>query len=235
MVIYLDESGSLMKNNGKYFVVGSYTIGDPKRIGNAFKKWKITKFPRKVRVQPEVKFNDPHITDDLRTRTLQFLAKQDIRIFYTFLKIANIPSEYREKSGLLYTEMVSETVELYLPNTESDFRIFRDQRILKGIKLSQFNDYLLTRLLPKLPSKSVIQIQAMDSTTSPQIQVIDWVCGAIARYHEQKPRGEECFNILRNNIVKQKELFSDYWTKKWSGSANSGVPKLKTSVPLVRT
>ena len=106
---------------------------------------------------------------------------------------------------------------------------------MKGIVVSEFNNRLKDRLLPGLPNKITIQIQAMDSTMNPQIQVADWVCGAIARYHEQKPRGEECFNILRNNIVKQKELFSDYWTKKWSGSANSGVPKLKTSVPLVRT
>mgnify|MGYP001571681625 CR=1 FL=1 len=155
MNIYLDESGSLSRNNGNYFIVGSYTIGDPQRIGNAFRKWQK--------------------------------------------------------------------------------RIFRDQRILKGIVVSEFNNRLKDRLLPGLPNKITIQIQAMDSTTNPQIQVADWVCGAIARYHEQKPRGEECFNILRNNIVKQKELFSDYWTKKWSGSANSGVPKLKTSVPLVRT
>lgn len=235
MNVYLDESGSLTKNNGKYFIVASYTIGDPHRIGNAFRKWQRSKFPRKIRVQPEVKFNDPHIDDDLRVRTLSFLARQDIRIFYTFLSIKNIPIEYREKSGQLYTEMVSETIELYLPSPEADFRVFRDQRILKGVNISEFNNYLRNRLLPKLPAKILIQIQAMDSTTSSQIQVADWICGALARHHEQKPRGEEFYNILKNNIVKQSELFSDYWTKKWSGSANSGVPKLKTSVPLVNT
>jgi hypothetical protein len=46
---------------------------------------------------------------------------------------------------------------------------------------------------------------------------------------------DESGNLSKNNIVKQTELFSDYWTKKWSGGANRDVPKLKTSVPLVRT
>lgn len=220
MYIYLDESGNLTKDSGKYFIVGSYSVGDPKRIANAIRKWQKSKFPRKVKVQPEVKFNDPHLDDKLRQRTLKFLAKQDIRIFYTYLKVTNIPEQYRSKdgkfkTGLLYTEIVAETLELYLPITETEFRVFRDQRILKGVILSEFNDHLTARLLPQLPTKTLIQIQAMDSTTSPQIQVADWICGALARYHERKPLADEFYNILKNNIVKEKELFSDYWTKKW--------------------
>lgn len=221
MHIYLDESGNLTRTDGKYFIVASYTVGDSRRIAKAFRKWQRSKFPRKVRVQPEVKFNDPHLDDKLKTNTLKFFAKQDIRIFYTYLKVRNIPEKYRSKegrikTGLLYTEIVGETLELYLPISELEFRVFRDQRILKGVVLSEFNDHLTARLLPKLSVKTLIQIQAMDSTTSAQIQVADWVCGALARYHEEKQSGEEFYNILKNNIVKEKELFSDYWTKKWN-------------------
>lgn len=136
------------------------------------------------------------------------------------MKVKNIPETYRGKAdsiktGLLYTEIVGSTLELYLPVTESEFRVFRDQRILKGVVLKDFNEVLTTRLLPQLPAKVILQIQAMDSTSSPQIQVADWVCGALARYHEGKKNGEEFFNILKNNIISSKELFSDYWTKKW--------------------
>jgi len=218
--IYLDESGNLTKKNGQYFVVGSFTVGDPKRIANAFKKWQKSKFPKQLRSQPEVKFNDSHLNDDLRLKTLKFLAKQDIRIFYTYLKIINIPTEYfvkedNIKTGLLYTEIVGETLESYLPITEPEFRIFRDHRILKGISKSAFNTHLTTKLLPLLPAKTRIQIQALDSTESPQVQVADWICGALARFHEQKPSGKEFYSVLKNNIIQAKELFSEYWTKKW--------------------
>lgn len=222
MFVYLDESGNLTKDNGEYFIVGSYTVGDPKRVGNAFRKWQRSKFPKKQRVQSEIKFNGPHIDDRLRLKTLSLFAKQDIRIFYCYLNVTNIPEEYRDKkegsikTGLLYTEIVGETLESYLPIEEQSFRIFRDQRILKGVKADQFNEYLRVRLLPKLPPKAILQIQAMDSTTSPQIQVADWVCGALARYHEKKPMGEKFYAALKNNIVIEKELFSGYWTKKWA-------------------
>lgn len=220
MYIYLDESGNLTRSNEKYFVVGSYTIGDPKRIAHAFRKWQQSKFPKKIRFQSEVKFNDSHLEDELRLRTITFFAKQDIHIFYSYLKAKNIPAEYREKegsikTGLLYTEIVGETLDLYLPVREREFRIFRDQRILKGMVLSEFNEHLKARLLPKLPAKTLLQIQSVDSTTSPEIQVADWVCGGLARYHEQKFLGDQFYDILKNNIVSGKELFSDYWTKKW--------------------
>jgi len=81
--------------------------------------------------------------------------------------------------------------------------------------MKDFNEHLTTQLLPQLPAKVVFQIQAMDSTSSPQIQVADWICGALARYHEGKTQGEKFYNILKNNIIQEKELFAGYWTKKW--------------------
>lgn len=220
MFVFLDESGSFNKDNDKYFIVGSYTVGDSQRIANAFRRWQRTKFPRKLKVQSEVKFNDSHLDDNLRLRTINFLAKQDVRIFYTYFKVINIPSEYRGKertikTGLLYTEIVGETLELYFPSTDQDFRVFRDQRILKGVTLSDFNQHLKTRLLPELSAKTIVQIQAVDSSSSALIQVADWICGALGRFYEKKLYGMEFYKALKNNIVGEKELFPDYWDKKW--------------------
>ncbi len=220
MFIYLDESGNLTKGNGKYFIVATFTIGNPQRIVNAFRRWQHAKFPKKLRGQAEVKFNDAHITDELRKKTITYIAKQDVRIFYTYLKITNIPVEYRKKgkvfaSGLLYAEIVRATLELYLPMTEPHFIVIRDKRTLKGMSPANFHEKLKISLLPILPPKTLFHIQAVDSTTSPQVQVADWICGAFARFHENKIEGKTFYEKLKNNIVSEKELFSDYWTKKW--------------------
>ncbi len=219
MFIYLDESGNLTGPGETYFIVGSYTVGDRRRIGKAFRKWQVSKFPKKIKDQPEVKFKDPHIDDELRLKTIKYLAAQDIRIFYTFLKKTNIPKEYRKKgkveTGLLYAEIVRVTLELYLPVTDKEFIVIRDRRTLKGMSKEKFHEILKASLLPKFPPKTLFNTDAVDSTSSPQIQVADWISGALARYHEKKDIGDELYAALKKNNVEERELFSDYWSLRW--------------------
>lgn len=219
MYIYLDESGNLSKRNGRYFIVGSYTINDPKRILNAFRRWQKSKFPRVVRNQTEVKFNNASLNDELRLKTLEHLVKQDIRIFYAYLVLKNVPKEYLKKgvirkTGVLYTEIVGSTLELYLPTTEKEFRVFRDPKTLKGVPIEKFDEALKNRLIPQLPAKALFEIQPAESASNPNIQVADWMCGALARYYEKKSLGNEFYKVMKSYIVGEKEVFTDYWTKK---------------------
>lgn len=219
MYIYLDESGTLTGGAGDYFIVASFTVGDIRKIAKEFRKWQKNKLPKKLKVKPEVKFND-NINNTLRLKTLKHFANQDIRIFYTFLKKKNIPLEYYKKgkvheTGLLYTEIVKSTLGLYIPITDKQVFVIRDRRTLKGVTVEQFNDTIIASLLPNLPAKVVFQIQAVDSTSSAQVQIADWICGALAHYYEGKPMGKEFYAVLKGNIVQEKELFSEKWTKVW--------------------
>jgi len=41
------------------------------------------------------------------------------------------------------------------------------------------------------------------------IQIADWIAGALARYLEKGRLGEKCFKILKENIIGEgKELFN---------------------------
>jgi hypothetical protein len=99
--------------------------------------------------------------------------------------------------------------------TEQQFVVIRDKRTLKGMSPTEFHERLKLSLLPKLPPKTMFNVQAVDSTSSPQVQVADWVCGAFGRFYEQKPEGQAFYEKLQKNIVEKKELFSDYWTRRW--------------------
>lgn len=107
------------------------------------------------------------------------------------------------------------TLELYLPLTENEFKVIRDRRTLKGVTSAQFKELVSAHLLPQLPPKVLFDIQAVDATSNPLVQVADWVSGALARYYEKKAIGQELYNELKRNIIEEKELFKDYWTKKW--------------------
>ncbi|MCD6500504.1 DUF3800 domain-containing protein [bacterium] len=218
MYIFLDESGNFTGDKNRYFIVGGFLTGNARRTAKAFRKWQRRKFPKKLRYKNEVKFNNTGLNDELRLKTLSYFTKQDIRIFYTFLKTRNIPKEYRKKAGIetgfLYAEVVAKTLNLLLPTTDLEFRIFRDKRHLYRLTQAKFNERIKLDLLPKLLPRSLFQIEAIDSATNPNIQIADWICGALFRYHNNRKNGDKFFITLKNNIVASEELFKDYWANK---------------------
>ena len=148
-------------------------------------------------------------------RTLRQISKLDVRIRFAYLLHQNIPRDYHHKnelqSGLLYTNIVGELLAEWLPTQDKEFRVFCDRRRLSGISETEFKEVLKARLLPSLPKDVILQIEMIDSTATPNIQVADWIAGAIARYLEKRPFGEECYQILKGNIIggKGKELFDE--------------------------
>lgn len=226
MYIFLDESGQFHKNHkDDYFIIGSFTIGDTKRTAKKFKAWCRTKFPKKMNRQPEIKYSDSGIADDLRLRTIKFISSLDVRVRFSYMKKDNIPEQYRLKdtleSGLLYTEIVGETLELYLPTDDNLLHIFCDQRRLKGVSKKEFTEKIGTHLLPNLPKGGRVQVEIVDSKQYENIQIADWIVGGIAAYLNGKPLGNEIFSILKNNIIGSgKEMFKDYWDNKYNKKPN---------------
>lgn len=215
MYIFLDESGNFTKHNHEeYFVIGSFTVGDQKKINKGFRKWFRTKFPKKMRTQNEVKWSANGISDDLRLRTLKYISKLDVRIRYGYLLRSNIPSTYRNKKnkideGILYTNIVSEVLEQYVPTDEKEIYIFCDQRNLKGMTKQKFISSITAKLLPLCSHDTSIQIDMIDSMSSPNIQIADWISGALARYYEKGKNGDEYFRVFKNNFLGEgKEFFS---------------------------
>lgn len=212
MYIFLDESGQFTKHNDEqYFILAAFTVGEPRRTEKDLRNWFRTKFPKKMRYQAEIKFSDKRIDDNLRLKTLKFISNLDVRINFVYLLRNNIPNDFRYKdklkSGHLYTHIIGELLEMFLPTTDMEFRVFCDQRHLKGIKRSEFKKMLSARMLPLLPANSNIEIEMLDSSSSINIQIVDWIVGALARNFENKKLGKECNDYLRNNIIGSKELF----------------------------
>lgn len=217
MFVFLDETGHLSKGkDGEYFIIGCFTVGDPRRTQKKFSSWKKERFPKKLRHLSEIKFSNRGIDDKLRINTLKEIAKLDVRIKYSFIRKENIPLDFRYKgkirTGHLYAEIVSKTLESYLPMRDNDFRVFCDNRNLKGLTKSEFKSIVSTNLLSQMSTKTIVQIEMQDSTTNANIQIADWICGALDRYYNQKKLGQECFDIFKNNFLGDGiELFKDYW------------------------
>jgi hypothetical protein len=212
--IFLDESGQFSKHSHEnYFVVASFTVGDIRRTAKGFRSWCRDHFPRKMRDLNEIKWASTGFTDALRLKTLREISKLDVRIRFAYLLHRNIPADYHHKnklhSGLLYTNIVGEILTSYLPTTDKEFRVFCDRRRLSGMSETEFKEVLKARLLPALPKGVVLQIEMVDSAVVVNIQIADWIAGALARHLEKGRLGNECFKILKGNIIGEgKELFN---------------------------
>ena len=216
MYLFLDESGDIKGKTSKCFIICAFKTGNKRRIEKEFIKWQRECFPRKLKYQNEVKFTDRLLNERLRLSTIEFLIKQDPAIFYSYIKPKNIPKEFRKRNkvhetGKLYGQLVADTLNLILPSAEKEFRLFTDKRNLKGITNTEFKELLRISILPKLTTNALLQIELVDSTTVKGIQIADWLCGAVSRYLEKKTNGEKYFALLKNNIIKETELFKDYW------------------------
>lgn len=89
-----------------------------------------------------------------------------------------------------------------------EFRVYCDQRHLKGFTRPEFKKFVIGELRPFMPSHSLIQIEMLDSEQHPNIQIADWIAGSLARFLEKKPLGQEYYEILKNNIIGDgKEIF----------------------------
>ena len=212
--IFLDESGHFGKSDHeKHFVIGSFTVGEPKRTAKGFRKWCRGHFPKKMRTQSEIKWSATGIDDKLRLRTLRRISKLDVRIKFIYLLKKNIPAEYRDgdkfKDGLLYTNIIGDLLDMYLPDTDPEFRVFCDRRKLSGITDSYFKKIIKSRVSSKFSPKAIINIETVDSTTNANIQIADWISGALARYLEKGKLGDEFYAILKDNLIGEgKELFN---------------------------
>lgn len=218
MVIFLDETGQFNKQkNGEYFIIGSFTTGDPRRTAKRFHAWRHDHFPKKIRDLPEIKFSNNLIDDRLRVNTLREIVKLDVRIRYAFLAQKNIPLDYiyhdKVRTGHLYTNLVAQLLETYLPVSDNEFRVFCDQRNLKGVSQKEFIEDITANSLPHLSPKTIVQIAMIDSTTNDNIQIADWITGALGRFYNKGRLGEELFFTLKNNFISPGvELFKDTWS-----------------------
>ena len=56
-------------------------------------------------------------------------------------------------------------------------------------------------LLPLCAPGTIVQVEMIDSMANANIQIADWISGALAHYLEKEPLGNECYRILKNNLL----------------------------------
>lgn len=206
LFVFLDEAGNFRGNKDRYFVLAAFVTGNPRATRKCFLKAKRTKLPRKYRHYTELKFSDRVIPARFKKHVLRQLAKEDIWIYALLFDKNNMPAELLGHSeGLTYCRLVGQLLELCPLAEASAIHVFLDRRHLKGLSRHEFNANLKAHLAFRLGPQVRLEIQHVDSTTNVNIQLADFVCGAIFRKYE---RGDtEYYDIIAERIKIEEELF----------------------------
>ena len=206
LYIFADESGNFSGNRDHYFVLSAFVTSDPRATRKCFLRARQTRLPKKYRHYSEIKFSDRAIPERFKKHVLGRVAQEDVRIYAIFFDKRNLPlSLRRQPEGLVYCHLVGQLLEM-CPLAESrEIYIFLDRRNLKGTTRDAFDATLKTRLILSFPRLRRLDIEHVDSTSNVNIQIADFIAGAIFQKHE---RGDCSFyDMIRPRIVQEQALF----------------------------
>lgn len=208
LYIFVDESGNFSGNHDRFFVLSAFVTSKPRVTRKCFLRAKRTKLPEKYRHYAEVKFSDRAIPDQFKKHVLQRVAQEDVRIYVLWFDKQNLPVALRQQpEGLVYCQLVGQLLEM-CPLAETEIvQVFLDRRNLKGTTRQVFDANLKARLLFVFPKLRRLSIEHVDSTASMNVQIADFVAGAIFQKHERS--NEQFYNIIEPQIVREKELFRE--------------------------
>lgn len=207
--IYIDESGQFYnRNTENFFVVAGFSTENFRITAKEFKKWKINKFPRKFKYQNEIKFSDKIITNHLKIKTIEkILNIPNTKIEFIKINNSEIPKEYMNKNGKintqsLYTDKLAELVLKFLVNKNEEIKIFCDHRHIKGYTKKQYKEKLVKQINSLIQSTLKIDIDFVDSKNNTNVQIADWIVGAIAHALNKKTNCDEYQDLLKRVGVK---------------------------------
>lgn len=104
--IFIDESGHMSTSGtDTIFVLGSFATDDQVDSEKKIKSWFRIKYPKRFKLQPEIKWSSSDIKDNLRLKTLQYIKDMKIDISYSHVTKKDI-YKYSSKNKKINTEKI---------------------------------------------------------------------------------------------------------------------------------
>lgn len=200
-VIILDESGDLgfsPLRSSRHFVVAATIVHEP----NDFDR--LAKSARnklgKQKIGGELKFNKS--TDPIKRHILRGIANIDCQIVWISIEKDMIPMRMRKDKDLLY-QMACEVVlrEAVKRTSAQKIHIIIDKHLPKRKDRERSERHIMSIIAREHAGHFIprINISQYDSLTSPELQVHDFVVGAIFQHIE---RGVDAYiHFIERKIV----------------------------------
>jgi hypothetical protein len=205
LYVFLDEAGNLRDDRNRHAVLVAFVTDQPKVTRKCFVRARQAKLPTKYQHYAEIKFSDRVIPDDFKKHVLRQLARTEIQIYALVVVKEHLPPEFRiQAEGIIYCHLVGQLLELCGLEESNEVYLFLDRRSLQGLTRQEFDARLRHRLLCQLREGVRLEIQHPDSTTNVNVQVADFLCGAIFRKYERG--NQEHYALIERRIIAEEIL-----------------------------
>jgi hypothetical protein len=193
--IFLDESGDLgwSEKSSKHLVIGTVCTRRPRRFRKLMKRLK-NEF--EIPLNQELKAVDASAR--ARHALLGMLAA-DKECYCRAMVVykPNVMPSLKKHPNLVYNYATGLLLAPYISKLSSVV-LSVDPREQKVDAPRTFDDYLRTKLYAECESSVDLRIHRPESSTSPGIQVADFLCNAVFRHFE---RGETaCWGAIRGRL-----------------------------------
>jgi hypothetical protein len=205
LYVFVDEAGNLRADRDRYSVLVAFVTEQPKATRKCFVRAKQTKLPRQYQHYAELKFSDRVIPDDFKKHVLRQVARNEIRIYVLVVAKEYLASNFSgQAEGMIYCHLVTRLLESCHLAESDEVYLFLDRRSLGGLTRQEFDARLRRQLLTRLRERARLEIQHPDSTTSVNIQVVDFLCGAVFQKYERC--NPEYYSLIEDRIVVEEIL-----------------------------
>jgi len=193
--IFIDESGDLGRGGSTYFVIVALGTHERERLGRIMKRLRERKLKKKLKETPELKGNNSN--DEIRRFVLGRLALLPCTISAVAIPKSKVKDYLFEHKNKLYNYLCGLLMEqISLKADIIDITI--DKKDNNRLLQEDFNQYIRTRILGRRPEVR-IKIQHLDSHSSNELQVADFVVWAINRHFSGKD--SEFYDLIKSKIT----------------------------------
>lgn len=177
ITVFVDESGDLGQNGGRYFIIAILVPQKAKRIANFMKA-----FCAKNKLQ-EVKASQLSFSQKQEVFN-KLTSANDYTISYIVADKKHIDNQqlFRDKN-LLYNYLFSFVIKKTIRSVNQDICILLDNHSTKTKSINSLCDYIKIKAFTQWGYKNNLHIRYVDSKNSKTIQAADVIANAIyARY-----------------------------------------------------
>jgi hypothetical protein len=211
LFVFVDEAGDLgfTPRSSRFFIIAYVMLDNPERVRITMRRLK-----RALRKKGQ-KINEfKHSKDDPKIRRAVFdvISKIPMSAGAVVIDKSYVKKDLRDKKIILYNYLIADKIASSLLSSGASKAVLILDRCMSKEARDHFNEYFVRKVFWKEievnKSCRIVDIKHINSYNEPNLQIADYIAGALFRKFE---RGIEDEYLLIKHVIKYTEGWGANW------------------------